>query len=39
MAVLVEDQHLSYDALNRRATQLAHHLLALGVKPDDRVAI
>ncbi|MBN3105947.1 AMP-binding protein, partial [Pectobacterium brasiliense] len=27
------------DALNRRANQLAHHLLSLGVKPDDRVAI
>ncbi|WP_039318243.1 non-ribosomal peptide synthetase, partial [Pectobacterium brasiliense] len=39
IAVLFEDQHLTYDALNRRANQLAHHLLSLGVKPDDRVAI
>ncbi|MGI8443339.1 non-ribosomal peptide synthase/polyketide synthase [Pectobacterium versatile] len=39
IAVLFEDQHISYDALNRRANQLAHHLIALGVKPDDRIAI
>ncbi|MBN3244413.1 condensation domain-containing protein, partial [Pectobacterium brasiliense] len=39
IAVLFEDQHLTYDALNRRANQLAHHLLSLGVQPDDRVAI
>ncbi|MCY9850829.1 AMP-binding protein, partial [Pectobacterium jejuense] len=39
IAVLFEDQHLSYETLNRRANQLAHHLLSLGVKPDDRVAI
>ncbi|KFX10449.1 hypothetical protein KP24_21930, partial [Pectobacterium atrosepticum] len=37
-AVLFEDQHLTYDALNRRANQLAHHLIDLGVKPDDRIA-
>ncbi|RYE96352.1 MAG: non-ribosomal peptide synthetase, partial [Oxalobacteraceae bacterium] len=30
---------LTYAQLNRRANQLAHHLLALGVQPDDRVAI
>ncbi|MBQ4783338.1 AMP-binding protein, partial [Pectobacterium versatile] len=28
-----------YDELNRRANRLAHHLLSLGVKPDDRVAL
>ncbi|WP_413629110.1 AMP-binding protein, partial [Pectobacterium versatile] len=39
IAVLFEDQHISYDALNRSANQLAHHLIALGVKPDDRIAI
>ncbi|WP_323643850.1 AMP-binding protein, partial [Pectobacterium carotovorum] len=39
IAVLFEDQHISYDALNRSANQLAHHLLSLGVKPDDRIAI
>jgi amino acid adenylation domain-containing protein len=32
-------RRMSYDALNRRANQVAHHLLALGVKPDDRVAL
>jgi amino acid adenylation domain-containing protein len=30
---------LSYGELNRQANQLAHHLLELGVQPDDRVAI
>ncbi|WP_323663364.1 non-ribosomal peptide synthetase, partial [Pectobacterium versatile] len=39
IAILFEDQHLTYRELNRRANQLAHHLLALGVKPDDRVAL
>ncbi|WP_323612856.1 AMP-binding protein, partial [Pectobacterium versatile] len=39
IAVLFEDQHISYDALNRSANQLAHHLITLGVKPDDRIAI
>nr|WP_269749511.1 non-ribosomal peptide synthetase [Xenorhabdus lircayensis] len=38
-AVLFEGQSLSYGELNRRANQLAHHLIALGVQPDDRVAI
>ncbi|MBQ4783339.1 AMP-binding protein, partial [Pectobacterium versatile] len=28
-----------YDELNRRANRLAHHLLSLNVKPDDRVAL
>ncbi|WP_318653756.1 non-ribosomal peptide synthetase, partial [Pectobacterium versatile] len=39
IAILFEDQRLTYRELNRRANQLAHHLLALGVKPDDRVAL
>ncbi|WP_460902195.1 non-ribosomal peptide synthetase, partial [Paraburkholderia jirisanensis] len=39
IATVFEDQHLSYRELNVRANQLAHHLLTLGVKPDDRVAI
>ncbi len=30
---------LTYDALNRRANQLAHHLRHLGVRPEMRVAI
>ncbi|PHM46101.1 Amino acid adenylation [Xenorhabdus mauleonii] len=39
IAVVFEDQSLSYDALNRCANRLAHQLIALGVRPDDRVAI
>ncbi|AOM39757.1 non-ribosomal peptide synthetase [Xenorhabdus hominickii] len=39
IAVEFEEQTLSYGELNRRANQLAHHLIALGVRPDDRVAI
>jgi arthrofactin-type cyclic lipopeptide synthetase B len=30
---------LTYQQLNQRANQLAHHLLELGVQPDDRVAL
>nr|WP_122317397.1 non-ribosomal peptide synthetase [Pseudomonas cichorii] len=32
-------QALSYETLNRRANQLAHQLIALGVVPDSRVAV
>nr|WP_256261391.1 non-ribosomal peptide synthetase [Pseudomonas gingeri] len=39
LAAKVGDEHLSYEALNRRANALAHHLIGLGVRPDDRVAI
>ncbi|WP_146742795.1 condensation domain-containing protein, partial [Lonsdalea populi] len=39
VAVLFEARSLTYDELNRRANQLAHHLIALGVRPDDRVAL
>ncbi|PHM39143.1 Amino acid adenylation [Xenorhabdus mauleonii] len=39
IAVIFEDQQISYDDLNRRANRLAHHLIALGVQPDDLVAI
>ncbi|AWV08515.1 non-ribosomal peptide synthase/polyketide synthase [Marilutibacter maris] len=38
-ALRFEGRSLSYDALNRAANRVAHRLLALGVKPDDRVAI
>ncbi|MDL2411034.1 AMP-binding protein, partial [Rhizobium calliandrae] len=31
--------HLSYGELNAQANRLAHHLIALGVKPDQPVAI
>jgi amino acid adenylation domain-containing protein len=39
IAVVFEDESLTYKDLNRRANQVAHHLLALGIRPDDRVAI
>ncbi|MGR4976811.1 amino acid adenylation domain-containing protein, partial [Pseudomonas sp. LARHCG127] len=39
VAVVYADQALTYGELDARANQLAHHLLALGVRPDDRVAI
>ncbi|WP_141554442.1 non-ribosomal peptide synthetase, partial [Xenorhabdus kozodoii] len=39
IAVVYQGQTLSYEELNRRANQLAHHLIGLGVRPDDRVAI
>jgi amino acid adenylation domain-containing protein len=39
VAVVFEDQRLTYAELNARANQLAHHLIALGIQPDDRVAI
>jgi amino acid adenylation domain-containing protein len=38
-AVVSGDRQLSYGKLNARANRLAHRLRALGVKPDDRVAI
>ena len=39
IAVVFENQALRYTELNVRANQVAHALLARGVKPDDRVAI
>ncbi|MCR6479405.1 amino acid adenylation domain-containing protein [Variovorax sp. ZS18.2.2] len=38
-AIEYAGETLSYAELNAHANQLAHHLRALGVKPDDRVAI
>lgn len=38
-AVVFENEQLDYCELNRRANQLAHHLLKLGVGPDVLVAI
>ncbi|VVQ19556.1 Gramicidin S synthase 2 [Pseudomonas fluorescens] len=38
-ALIFDEQTLSYGELNRRANQVAHHLLALNIRPDDRVAI
>ncbi|MBW8308845.1 MAG: AMP-binding protein, partial [Candidatus Paracaedibacteraceae bacterium] len=39
IAVVYENEELTYQQLNERANQLAHHLRALGVKPDTLVAI
>ncbi|MCF9000833.1 syringopeptin non-ribosomal peptide synthetase SypA [Pseudomonas syringae] len=39
VALMFEAQTLSYGELNARANQVAHRLLAQGVRPDDRVAI
>ncbi|MBA2239157.1 MAG: amino acid adenylation domain-containing protein, partial [Lysobacter sp.] len=38
-AVACETQSLSYGELNARANALANHLIAIGVKPDDRVGL
>ncbi|MGL4861210.1 MAG: amino acid adenylation domain-containing protein, partial [Enterobacteriaceae bacterium] len=38
-ALVYEDQVLSYRELNVRANRLAHQLIALGVVPDQRVAL
>ncbi|MFZ2407662.1 MAG: amino acid adenylation domain-containing protein [Methylobacter sp.] len=38
-ALVYEGQTIGYDQLNRRANRLAHHLRALGVRCEDRVAI
>ncbi|WP_143328302.1 non-ribosomal peptide synthetase, partial [Caballeronia pedi] len=39
VALVFEDASLTYAQLNARANQLAHHLIALGVRPEDRVAL
>ncbi|MBD2789293.1 amino acid adenylation domain-containing protein, partial [Xenorhabdus sp. DI] len=39
IALVSQDSQLSYAALNQRANQLAHHLIAFGIRPDDRVAL
>jgi amino acid adenylation domain-containing protein/natural product biosynthesis luciferase-like monooxygenase protein len=39
VAVVFEEERLSYAELERRANQLAHHLLAQGVRPGDRVGL
>jgi amino acid adenylation domain-containing protein len=39
IAAIFEDQQLTYQELNQRANQLAHHLQKLGVKPEVLVGI
>jgi amino acid adenylation domain-containing protein len=39
VAVVFENEHLTYRELNKRANQLAHYLQSLGVKPDTLVGI
>nr|UXB95008.1 non ribosomal peptide synthetase [Pseudomonas syringae] len=39
IAVVFNTQRLSYAEVNRQANRLAHHLIGLGIGPDDRVAI
>ena len=38
-ALVYEGQSLSYGGLNRCANRLAHRMIELGIRPDDRVAI
>ncbi|MGF6658423.1 amino acid adenylation domain-containing protein [Paraburkholderia atlantica] len=39
VALVHENERLSYGELNARANRLAHHLVALGVRPDQPVGI
>jgi len=39
VAVIIEGQTLTYEQLDERANQLAHRLIALGVRPDQPVGI
>ncbi|MEO1374975.1 MAG: amino acid adenylation domain-containing protein, partial [Cyanobacteria bacterium J06635_10] len=39
VAVVFEQEQLTYEQLNQRANQLAHHLQSLGVKPEVLVGI
>jgi amino acid adenylation domain-containing protein len=39
LAIVSDEGELSYGELNRRANQLAHYLLKLGVKEETRVAV
>src|SRR5262245_61370915 len=39
LALIDEEQQLSYGELNRRSNQLAHHLIGLGVGPEMSVGI
>ncbi len=39
IAVIFEQQELTYEELNTRANQLAHHLRSLGLQPEELVGI
>src|ERR1700736_2137377 len=39
LAVVMDNQQLTYKALNQQANQLAHHLKSCGVGPDTLVGI
>ena len=39
VAVVFEDEFLTYSQLNHRANRLAHYLIGLGVLPDSRVVV
>jgi amino acid adenylation domain-containing protein len=39
IALVYQQQQLTYAQLNHRANQLAHHLLEIGIQPEDLVAI
>ncbi|MFK0730118.1 MAG: amino acid adenylation domain-containing protein [Gloeotrichia echinulata GP01] len=39
IAVIFQDQQLTYRELNQKANQLAHHLKSLGVKPETLVGV
>jgi len=39
LAVICGEQRLTYNELNRRANQVAHHLLACGLKVEQRVGL
>ena len=38
-ALVFEDEQLTYFELNQRANQLAHYLIAQGIKPEDKIGI
>ncbi len=38
-ALVFEEERLSYSQFNRAVNRLAHHLIKMGVRPDDRIAV